>query len=54
VGAQGLGELLLEDLDLEALEVGQSCAAALLLDLLAETRGVELVVQLVRFDSLPG
>jgi hypothetical protein len=54
VGAQGLGELLLQDLDLEALEVGQSGPALLLLDLLAEARSVELVVQLVRFDRLPG
>ena len=53
VGADGLAELLLQDLDLESLEICQLESLFLLLNSLAETGGVEPLSQLEIGHLLP-
>jgi hypothetical protein len=53
VGADGLAELLLEDLDFESVEVGQFKSLLLLLDALSEASGVVSFAKLEVDDFLP-
>ena len=52
VGADELAELLLENLDLEAFEIGQLNSALLLLDAFSDAGGIESLDQLEVSDLL--